>query len=162
MKIPDNLNEEEILEIIDKIINKISHKYTFQGYDIDDIKQESFIICLDALDRYDSSRPLENFLSVHLSNRLKNFVRDNYYVKENQHKKKIKSPQYILDDNIANDSYNLEDHIIQKEILEKIDEKIPFSLREDYLKLCNGVSIQKNRKDKLLDFIRSFIDNEER
>ena len=154
--------DEQTYKIIEKVINKIAHKYTFRDYDLEDIKQEAFIICHEALSRYDNDRPLENFMSVHLSNRLKNFVRDNYYVKENQHKKKIKSPQYILDDNIANDSYNLEDYIIQKEILEKIDEKIPVSLREDYLKLCNGVSIQKNKKDKLLDFIRSFIDNEER
>jgi len=152
--------DKKTYETIEKVINKIAHKYTFRDYDIEDIKQEAFIICHEALSRYDNDRPLENFMSVHLSNRLKNFVRDNYYVKENQHKKKIKSPQYILDDNLANDDYNLEDHIMQKEILEKIDEQIPFNLREDYLKLCNGVSIQKHRKDKLLDFIRGLIGDE--
>lgn len=159
MKIPDNLNEEEILEIIDKIINKISHKYTFQGYDIDDIKQESFIICLDALDRYDSSRPLENFLSVHLSNRLKNFIRDNHYVKSNIEKKKVKSPHYITDENYLPDDFDIEQIMIEKEILNKIDAEIPPSMREDYLKMINGVAVNKNKKDKIMLKIKEIIEN---
>ena len=39
------------LDTIQIIINRIAPKYTFQGYDVDDIKQESFLICADALDR---------------------------------------------------------------------------------------------------------------
>ena len=78
MKIPSNLTEQETVKKIHSVIDKIAPRYVFSGYDIDDIKQESFIICMDALSRYDEKRPLENFLSVHLSNRLKNFIRDNF------------------------------------------------------------------------------------
>jgi hypothetical protein len=44
---------------------------------------------MDAMDRYDESRPLENFLAVHVKNRLNNFKRDKYYrqQKEDQAKK---------------------------------------------------------------------------
>ena len=74
MNIPKNMTREEVLDKINLVVNRISPKYTFHGYDLDDIKQEAFMICMDALNRYDQKRPLENFLSVNLSNRLKNFI----------------------------------------------------------------------------------------
>jgi RNA polymerase sigma factor (sigma-70 family) len=160
MKIPKNMKEEEVIDVIENVINKISPKYTFKDYDLEDIKQESFIICIDALNRYDGKRPLENFLSVHLSNRLKNFIRDNHYVKDNIHKKKIKAPQYIIDDNYINTDYDLESEIINKEIFDKIDEELPASLREDYLKILNNISITKQRKEKLFDTIKRILTDE--
>ena len=51
MKIPKNLKEDEVLEKIELVINRIAPKYTFHGYDINDIKQESFIICYEALEK---------------------------------------------------------------------------------------------------------------
>ena len=78
MKIPKNMTKDEVIDKIKIVVDRIAPRYTFHGYDIDDMKQEAFIICIDALDRYDQKRPLENFLAVNLSNRLKNFVRDNY------------------------------------------------------------------------------------
>ena len=56
MNIPKNMTKEEVLEKIDLVVNRISPKYTFHGYDVDDIKQEAFMICMDALDRYDQKR----------------------------------------------------------------------------------------------------------
>lgn len=161
MKIPKNMKEEEVVNVIENVINKIAPKYTFKDYDLDDIKQESFIICIDALNRYDGKRPLENFLSVHLSNRLKNFIRDNHYVKDNIHKKKIKAPQYIVDDNYINTDYDLESEIINKEIFDKIDAELPANLREDYLKILNNISITKQRKEKLFDTIKRILTDEE-
>lgn len=161
MNIPENMSEQQVLDIIELIISRIAPKYTFNGYDLDDIKQEAFIICLDALERYDRKRPLENFLSVHLSNRLKNFIRDNHYVKNNSHKKKIKLPQYIVDDNLVNDSYNLESQIEQDEIFELIDKKLPAQYREDYLKIINNIPVHKTRKDKILDYIKEILQDEE-
>ena len=67
MKVPPNMTEEEVLRVMNKVIDKTAAKYTFYGYTVDDIKQESYIICIDALKRYDNKRPLENFLSVNLS-----------------------------------------------------------------------------------------------
>ena len=73
------MTDEQVLETMDLVINRIAPRYTFYGYAVNDIKQESYIICIEALERYDEKRPLENFLSVNLSNRLKNFIRDNYF-----------------------------------------------------------------------------------
>ena len=89
MKIPNNMTEDQVVEEINVVVNRMSQRYTFYGYEVDDIKQEAFIICMDALERYDNKRPLENFLSVHLSNRLKNFVRDNHYMKDEEEKRRI-------------------------------------------------------------------------
>lgn len=157
MKVPKNLTEEQVFETINSIIDKIAHKYTFSGYDIEDIKQESFIICMDALSRYDEKRPLENFLAVNLSNRLKNFIRDNHYVKDNDHKKKVKSPHYITDDSFIQEGFDLEEYVMNKEIFEIIDERLPSEYRDDYLKILNGVQINKSRKDKIMSILNGII-----
>ena len=62
MNIPDGMTEQEVVDQIEKVCNRIAPRYTFYGYALDDIKQEAFIICMEALNRYDNSRPLENFL----------------------------------------------------------------------------------------------------
>ena len=137
MKVPSNMTEQELIDQINKVIDRISPKYTFYGYDVNDIKQESFIICLDALDRYDETRPLENFLSVHLSNRLKNFVRDNYSFSNNNEKRKVSSPmQLSYEENVEN---NETTHDVDfKDMDELISDRLPARYRSDYLKFINN------------------------
>ena len=53
MKIPKGLSEEETIDKINLVVQRISPRYTFASYDVDDIKQEAFIICYNALERYD-------------------------------------------------------------------------------------------------------------
>ena len=67
------MTEQEVLIVIEKIANRYCHKFKFGYFTAEDIKQEAFIIAVDALDRYDERRPLENFLSAHVKNRLINF-----------------------------------------------------------------------------------------
>jgi hypothetical protein len=78
MNIPEGMTEAEVLEIIDKISNRLSWKFVFPGFDREDIEQEAKIIALDGLKRYDPDKPLENFLWVHVRKRLCNFKRDNF------------------------------------------------------------------------------------
>lgn len=148
MKIPRNMTEQQVLDVIDLVVNRIAPRYTFQGYEVDDIKQEAFLICMDALDRYDQKRPLENFLSVHLSNRLKNFIRDNYYVKDvDENKKKILKASSISDNpnivTLVSDYEGVE----LEEIKSIIDNKLDPSYRADYLKILNGLYVNKKRRD---------------
>lgn len=157
MNVPSNMSEEEVLAAIDAIVNRIAHKYTFYGYEVEDIKQEAFIICLDALNRYDEKRPLENFLSVNLSNRLKNFIRDNHFVKNNDHKKKVKQPFSLSTENLINEKFDIEDYIANKEIFDIIDSHMPSNLREDYLKILNDVPVPKVRKEKIFEAIRGIV-----
>lgn len=67
-----------MLAIIDKVTGVLSKKYKFGSYEADDIKQEGFIVALEGLEKYDESRPFENFMWVHIKNRLFNFKRDNF------------------------------------------------------------------------------------
>ena len=93
MNIPKGMTEQQVIDQINIVCNRIAPRYTFYGYTVDDIKQESFIICMEALNRYDGIRQLENFLSVNLSNRLKNFVRDNHFVgSDNEERQRVYQP----------------------------------------------------------------------
>ena len=103
MVIPEGMTEEQVVDQINVVVNRMAHKYTFHGYTVDDIKQEAFIICMEALNRYDGIRPLENFLSVNLSNRLKNFIRDNHffgYNEEDERHNILQPAQLDFEDNI--------------------------------------------------------------
>jgi DNA-directed RNA polymerase specialized sigma24 family protein len=79
MELPDGITEADFMAAFDKVMNVLARKYRFGPFDRNDIYQEGFSLALEALPRYDRKRPLENFLYVHLSNRLKNFKRNNFY-----------------------------------------------------------------------------------
>ena len=80
MYIPEGMTEEQVLEAIEIVVNRVAPTFKFGYYGIDDIKQEARILALDCLDRYRPSmnKPLTNFLYSHVRNRLINFRRDNY------------------------------------------------------------------------------------
>lgn len=165
MKIPSNHTEEEVLETMKKVIYRIAPKYTFYGYPFEDIRQESYIICIEALERYDGVRPLENFLSVNLSNRLKNFIRDNYFIANeeliNDIKVKILQPaQLEYEFNIVDDSekYSIDDEKIDaNNISNVIDRDLPSSMRMDYLKILHNLYVSKNRKEEILERIDDIL-----
>ena len=160
MNIPKNLSEDQVIAQIKTVVDRIAPKYTFSGYDAEDIKQEAFIICMDALDRYDPSRPLENFLSVHLSNRLKNFVRDNHYTsKDDDSKKKLLNPKQFINDDITNDCRQYIDNIDLSDIKDKIDNNLPPNMRSDYLKMLNNVYVPKKRREEIVKTIRNIAEN---
>ena len=82
MKIPKGMSEDEVVEVITKVSKRLSYKFRFGYYETDDIEQEAFILALDGLESYDNKRPLENFLYIHIKNRLINFKRNNYERKD--------------------------------------------------------------------------------
>tara|TARA_B100000131_G_scaffold248836_1_gene242003 strand:+ start:1676 stop:2173 length:498 start_codon:yes stop_codon:yes gene_type:complete len=159
MKIPSNMTEESVINTIMLVVNRTAAKYTFYGYELDDIKQEAFIICMDALNRYDNKRPLENFLAVHLSNRLKNFVRDNHYMKDEDEKRRIVMPgqlaneEYILDTQEEN-----EDQLDCEDMISLLDIKLPATYRSDYLKIINDVYVPKKRREEVLNIIYEILE----
>lgn len=159
MIIPKNMTEEEVLDKINLVIERISRKYVFPGHDLNDIKQQSFIICMEALERYDENRPLENFLSHNLSNRLKNFVRDNYYTKKDAEKKKKLMRPVELTTNNSEFTYENDEKIIDFSLLAKIiDIELPAKYRVAYIKLVNNVHIHKSEREELLCVIREIAD----
>ena len=162
MNTPKNMTKEEVLEKIELVVNRISPKYTFHGYDVDDIKQEAFMICMDALDRYDQKRTLENFLSVNLSNRLKNFVRDNHYIGQDENKRNVLCPkQLTYESSIPELCVNLDHKLDFKYIQTLIDKHLPPDLRCDYLKILSEVYVSKKRREHIVEVIKEIV-NENR
>lgn len=78
MFVPSGMTEEQVLREIKQIVDKISPTYTFGYYDLEDIKQEATIEALSVLPSYDTTRPLANFLFVHIKRRLLNLRRNKY------------------------------------------------------------------------------------
>lgn len=72
------VTEEEFLKVLDNISKRLVYKFRFGYHDIDDMKQQAAIFALEGLEKYDHSRPLENFLWTHVRNRLFNYKRNNY------------------------------------------------------------------------------------
>jgi hypothetical protein len=75
---------QEILDeahpIIERLATSRSINGTFAYYENSDVYQEVWRMCLEALERYDPRiGPIENYLVRHVTNRLKNLKRDNYF-----------------------------------------------------------------------------------
>jgi len=167
MKIPSNLTQDHVVEVITRVSKKLAPKFVFSTYDADDIEQEAFLMGIEGLKRYDSSKPLENFMYAHINNRLKNFKRDNYYrfdygnaQKIQERKKSILEPIDIA----ALYSVSTEDETVSNahmtEMLELIDRKLPSDLRGDYLRLRTNSSLPKGRKASIITAIENIINGE--
>lgn len=182
MKIPQGMNQESVLKVIQKVSKKIANKYTFGFYEPEDIEQDAFIIAIEALEHYDPSRPLENFLCVYISNRLKNTKRNKYhridykcsscdstdsnckvcqkYHRRNNAKKSLMEPldinqvRGIIDKSL---SYYTRNDMEVKEILEIIDANLESRYREDYLKMRSGVQITGFRRRVIIKKINEII-----
>ena len=76
--LPNGVSEQEFLTVLDNISKRLGHKFKFGYHSFDDMKQQAAIFALEGLQKYDNSRPLENFLWTHVRNRLFNYKRDNY------------------------------------------------------------------------------------
>jgi DNA-directed RNA polymerase specialized sigma24 family protein len=168
MRIPDNMSEQEVVAVIKKVARSLAPKYTFAFYGTEDIEQEAFMMGMEALSRYDSNKPLENFLYTHIGNRLKNFKRDNYYRQDDGNAQKIQSRKKNLLDTahidsfgtIGDDDTSLDDvHI--REIKSLIDENLPTYMRADYLRMCAGISIPKSKKREIMNFIKELLEEDE-
>lgn len=76
--LPNGVSESEFLTVLDNISKRLGHKFKFGYHDFDDMKQQAAIFAIEGLEKYDNSRPLENFLWTHVRNRLFNYKRNNY------------------------------------------------------------------------------------
>jgi DNA-directed RNA polymerase specialized sigma24 family protein len=70
----------EAYPIIERLAKSRSNNGAFAYYVNSDVYQEVWCMCLEALNRYDSTiGPIENYLARHVKNRLKNLKRDKYF-----------------------------------------------------------------------------------
>ncbi len=164
MKIPSNMTKEEVTAVIQKVCERSARKSTFYGYESKDMIQEANIICIEALERYDEKRPLENFLAANLSNRLKNFVRDNHFVAcSDDNRAKVYQPAQLDNDNSVQHWIDVRlhwlDQIDQDQIFGIIDKELPAGMRLDYLKMQNDVYIPKSRREEIVEKIQEILES---
>ncbi len=155
----------EILSIILKVISIQAGRYKVIGYEREDIEQEAYIICAEALSKWDQIRPLENFLARHLSFRLKSLVRDKHKL-QGKFADVTRKVMKAVDINSVN--WDTESALIARDdvtedvelrdILSKIDQYLPISLRRDYLQMKAGVKINRGRANKIRDFITALLE----
>jgi DNA-directed RNA polymerase specialized sigma24 family protein len=153
---PSGMTESETFLIMQRVVEKIAPRYVTHGYSVCDMQQEAYIMCMEALPRYDNARPLENFLSVHVSNRMKNFLRDNVKIKDEK-KHKIIKPAQLSHDTEALYEENFEEKIDIKDMINIVDENIPASMRMDYLKMVHNFYVPKQRREEIGEFVRDLL-----
>jgi len=151
------MNEEQI-EIIKRVSKSIAPKYRFAHYTSEDLIQEAIIMGLDGLTRWDGKRPFENFISRHISNRLKTFKRDKYYrsngskdlTKAQACKKNLVRPEPLSVDikKCEESEFNWEE----------FDTIIPAELRKYYLKVRSGVKVNAAIKSKIISIIKENVE----
>jgi len=169
MIVPEGMSEQEVVDVILRISNRLAPKYVFAGYEVEDIVQEAFIIGIGGLEKYDPARPLENFMYTHINNRLKTFKRDNYFrmdygspaQKIQDRKKNLLEPVSLdaIYSVYSTDATSNEAHI--SEMLDLVDRKLPNHLRRDYLKLQSNTPLPKGRKAHIIDVIERIINGED-
>ena len=156
---------EEVLATIMKVVSLQAGKYKILGYEREDIEQEGFIICASALPAWDGDRPLENFLAVHLSYRLKSLVRDKLKLQGRfaEVTKKVLTAVDIDSVNWDTErSLTSKDDVCSavelRDIEATIDKYLPISLRKDYLKMKAGIKINRGRVKKIREFIEALLE----
>ena len=150
------MTDEEVVKTMITVVNRIAPKYTFYGYGPDDMKQEAFIICMESMDKYDESRPLENFLSFILPGRLINVIRNKHFLKNSKDdKKRVAMPGQLSNEESTHyyETFMLDDLDVY-ELFNIVDGKIPYEHRENYLKVLSGVHIDKKLREQINDIIR--------
>ncbi len=184
VKTPKGMNEQEVIDTIVKVVDRYAKKFKFSYHEIDDIKQEGFMIGMEALGRYDPSRPLENFLAVHIKNRLKNFRRDNFFKPDETLSKNVNSDKdmkklqrnnvrmfllYPIDiDAVKQDgesNMSSPDEFINdieiRELMRIIDINLGVSYRKDYLKIKDGIYVSKVRREEIYDEINRILEEKD-
>lgn len=170
------LTEEEV-DTLYRVAKIVAPKFRFGYLDIEDIIQEGVLFALQAIEdgKWDESRPLEPFARTLMHNELFNYKRNNFcrieppclccgpdsvepcpkYAKWRQRNfakmglAQTNSSEHETESN----SSPAEETAVSVEMFALIDSIIPADLRADYLRLRNGVSVTKSRRDKIRELV---------
>lgn len=160
--------DEEVIALIREVAWKIAPSYKFGYYDDEDIVQEAVIIGLEGLEDFSAKTgTLESFLLVHISNRMKNFKRDNYFrpdTKNSIDKIAVMNPVDITSVNAERennmlDMNDLEENLTYKDMIQKINKELPVDFRRDYLKIVDGLgtSMTARRRKEVINKIKEIV-----
>lgn len=180
MQIPAGMTENQIVEIIEEVVSKLSPKLVFGFHSLEDIQQEGRMIALHALEKFDASKitvenagkGLERFLRVHVNRRLRTYRRDNLgrsekpvnpdritaWEERNRIRRNIMSPIDIH--NLTYDlpvQIDIVEEVHYTHLIDLIKRELPVELRTDFLRMCDGIRISKPRQMKVREAIAEII-----
>lgn len=171
--------ETEIALIVMTIARAVGPTYRFGYHTDEDMVSQAILEAMKAIEKgaYDATRPLENFLHVHMKNRLSNYKRKHYARRElpckcctpetvspckkwvdwdlrNTTKKNLMRP---LDVSAIADEGGFEstasDDAVANELESLIDERLPVELRADYRRMRDSVIVPENRRTKVREAV---------
>ena len=195
MKIPKGLTEEDVLQVIDKAVAYLAPSFKFGYFDIDDMKQEGTIFCIEALPSFnfkksnqdDVKDALLTFLKTHVRWRFLNMRRKSLtriepplcdcklckedsanrldckkysnWVQRNMAKRSLMEPFDVDEIHTRDASFvsNFNEKLLSSDIIKILNEHIPASIRADYRMFIDGVKLPKNKRDNLMEQIKSIL-----
>jgi hypothetical protein len=141
---------KEHLDIIYFVVDKVKKK-PFSFMTEEDIGQEAMIIACQLYDKWDRVRSLEFFLMYSVSKRLISLSRSYY---KNQEKRSVLDFSEILE-------HPTEEHdFITPDLVDYILDNLSVSMRSDYLRWANGVSLPSARRAALIKVVKDLVDGQ--
>lgn len=147
-------------ELIFSLARAIAPKYAFAHYSKEDLIQEAYIMGMDAYQRWDRTRPLENFIARHMSNRLKTLKRNKFYrsgpggeVTDLQKRKRSLVQPSGIDK--APSTGELPDPIG----LSEFDDIVPIMYRRDFLRMVGGARVSSSIRAKIIEICQGKLES---
>ncbi len=181
----NRMDKNRLLERASPIIKKIAENrknQKFAYYEGVDVAQEVWVFCLEALERYDPSKSpdvpldkqIEHFLNRHVTNRLKNLMRDRYFrpeaeeVRSGYAKARMNLVNALPLDNCdinkndtilgsANKSYDPVSFAIVKEMKEHVLSELPEDLVDPFIALLGGNRVKKSLEMALQEAVAEIL-----
>lgn len=178
--------EAEIVRVMQRVCRMLAPQFKFGYHSVEDIEQQGVIEAIEVLaedGKYDVSRPLENFLYVHVHNSLSNFRRKHFmryeppcgccdphlppafpcskfrdWQSRNFVKRNLMQPLDMA--NVADESEVglrdesvVEDDAMASELRALLDGELPVELRKDYLQMLDGKLLPKARRERVREAV---------
>lgn len=142
---------KEHLDVIYFVVDKVKKK-PFSFMTEEDIGQEALIIACQIYDKWDKVRSLEFFLMYAVSKRLISLSRSYY---KNQEKKSVLDFSEILE------HPTVEYDQVTSDLVDYILDNLSVSMRADYLRWANGVSLPSARRAALIKTVKELVDGQQ-
>jgi len=142
---------DESLEVIMDIADSLSVAYESKTLSKEDLYQEIFLFCVDALPNYDSRGPLENFLRHHAKNRILNLLRFNK-------RRKAIFETVDIDALKENLYYEPSDLLETQELFSILEEELNTQERKILMKILDGIPVVGSRKNHVREKVREIIE----
>lgn len=186
MIIPPGKTEQEVLDAIERAVNLLATTFVFGYYDIEDIKQEGRLEGIKLMndEKYDPSRPLENFIYRHIQNRFINLHRNKvrradapcrpchlgtpcipggckkYAAWKARNSAKANLMRPVEMDDVHEDRYlqlTPAEDVDTAAMMKKIDEHLSVELRLWWNQIRDGVKVPKPRRIQVEDAVREIL-----